>query len=363
VVKNTIPFKLISKKELNETGRYIAKNQYPSGAIPWFKKHILDPWDHVEAAMGLSIAGFIKQAKKAFMWMAKMQEPDGGFWPAYDDTIPLDKSRKESHHAPYLATGLYHYFLITKDIEFLYIMWEHVEAAIEFALNLQSPEGEIYWALLPENKIYKDSLITGCSSIYKSIESAILIAKKIGISKPKWIEAREELKFALTKKPYRFDRTWPSKKRFAMDWFYPVMCGVIRGSKARKRINEKWSIFVEQDLGCRCVSNEPWITVAESCELIIALLRAGMNSRAIKLFNWLHKNRDKDGAYWTGYQKELKIFWPEEKPTWTAGVLLLAADALLKLTPASNLFLQDWLITEPQIKKLISIKKGVSRNV
>ncbi|WP_461832927.1 hypothetical protein [Desulfothermus sp.] len=363
MVKNTFPFKLISKKELNETARYIAKNQYPSGAIPWFKKNILDPWDHVEAAMGLSIAGFIKQAKKAFMWMAKMQEPDGGFWPAYDDTVPLDKSRKESHHAPYLATGLYHYFLITKDIEFLYTMWEHVEAAIEFALNLQSLEGEIYWALLPENKIYKDSLITGCSSIYKSIESAILIARKIGISKPKWIEAREELKLALTKKPHRFDRTWPSKNRFAMDWFYPVMCGVIRGNQARKRINEKWSIFVEQDLGCRCVSDEPWITVAESSELVIALLGAGMNSRAIKLFNWLHKNRDKDGAYWTGYQKELKIFWPEEKPTWTAGVLLLAADALLKLTPASNLFLQNWLITQPQIKKLISVKSGVSRNV
>ncbi len=298
--------------------------------------------------MGLSVAGMVNEAKKAFSWMAKMQETDGGYWPGYDDTIPLDKSRKESHHAPYLATGLYHYYLITGDIEFLYKMWESVEAAIEFALKLQSPQGEIYWASLPENKIYKDALITGCSSIYKSLECAILIAKEIGINRPHWIEAREELKCALLEKPHRFDRTWPSKERFAMDWFYPVMCGVIRGSAARKRINEKWCIFIDEELGCRCVSDEPWITVAESCELVMALLAVSMNSRAIKLFNWLHKNRDKDGAYWTGYQKELRIFWPKEKPTWTAGVLLLAADALLKLTPAANLFLQDWLFQQDE---------------
>jgi len=357
VLKNSLPFKLTSKRDLNETAKYIARNQYPSGAIPWFRKTILDPWDHIEAAMGLSVAGLVEQAKKAFIWMAKMQEPDGGHWPAYEDTIPVDKSRKESHHAPYLATGLYHYFLITRDRKFLSTMWEHVEAAIEFALNLQGPDGEVYWAILPENKIYKDSLITGCSSIYKSIECAILIAREIGITKPRWIEAREELKIALTQKNHLFDRTWPSKKRFSMDWFYPVMCGVIRGSQAKKRINEKWPIFVEQGLGCRCVSDEPWITVAESCELVIALLGARMNSRAIKLFNWLHKNRDKDGAYWTGYQKELKIFWPKEKPTWTAGVLLLAADALLKLTPASNLFLEDWLILKPLLKRNWFFKK------
>ncbi len=344
MVKTEIfPLKFISRDEIISTAQYIKENQYPSGGIPWFKGGVLDPWDHVESAMGLTVAGFYKEAKDAYRWMARMQESDGGYWPGYDDTYPLDKSRKESHHAPYLATGVFHYYLITQDQEFLFEMWEHVEAAIEFALRLQSREGEIYWALLPEDKIYRDALITGCSSIYKSLECGILIAREIGIKKYEWIHARERLRYALIKKPHRFDRTWPKKDRYAMDWFYPILCGLYEGKAAKKRINQRWNQFIEHGLGCRCVNDEPWITVAESCELVISLLAAQMNLTAFQLFSWLGKNRDKDGAYWTGYQKELKIFWPEEKPTWTAGVLLLAVDALMKLSPGADLFVKVFL--------------------
>ena len=53
-------------------------------------------------------------------------------------------------------------------------------------------------------------------------------------------------------------------------------------------------------LGCRCVSDEPWVTIAESCELTIALIAAGDFSKASELFSWLHRWRLKDGSYWTG---------------------------------------------------------------
>ncbi|MCF8107152.1 MAG: hypothetical protein K9K64_16880, partial [Desulfohalobiaceae bacterium] len=39
-----------------------------------------------------------------------------------------------------------------------------------------------------------------------------------------------------------------------------------------------------------------------------------------------------------GYQTELGRYWPEERPTWTAGAVLLAADALARVTPAAELF-------------------------
>jgi hypothetical protein len=32
------------------------------------------------------------------------------------------------------------------------------------------------------------------------------------------------------------------------------------------------------------------------------------------------------------------LLWPDEKPTWTAGAILLAADALTEHTPAAKLF-------------------------
>ena len=33
------------------------------------KKIKLDPWDHIEAAMGLSVAGKKEEAESAFLWL------------------------------------------------------------------------------------------------------------------------------------------------------------------------------------------------------------------------------------------------------------------------------------------------------
>ncbi len=340
VKKIFAPSGFLSRREIEETAEYIKGVQLSSGAIPWFPGGIVDPWDHVESAMGLASVGFLKEAKRAYMWMKRIQESDGSFYPAYDDIQPVDTSRRESHHAPYLATGIYHYFLITGDMDFLKEMWPSVEAAVEFALSLQGREGEIYWASLPGENVYEDALITGCSSIYKSLECALLLADLLGAYRKRWLEARYALGEAILNRPYCFDRTWESKRRFAMDWFYPVLCGIVRGIEAKKRLKERWDIFIQEGLGCRCVMDEPWVTVAESCELVLSLLGVGEYLRALELFSWLQKSRDEGGGYWTGYQFEEGIFWPKEKPTWTAGVLLLAVDALMRLSPAWNLFVQ-----------------------
>ena len=88
------------------------------------------------------------------------------------------------------------------------------------------------------------------------------------------------------------------------------------------------------------MSDEPWVTVAESCELTLALLAAGEHAKALSLFSWLHQFMDDDGGYWTGYNFRDKVIWPREKTTWTAGVILLAADALTEHSPASKLFIE-----------------------
>lgn len=317
---------------------YIAEVQLPSGAIPWFPGGVLDPWDHVEAAMGLAVCGFYPQARQAYLWLAENQEPDGGFWPAYADTQPLDTTRKESHHAPYAATGLWHYYLLTRDLDFLRQMWPCVEAGLDLACNMQSRHGEISWALLPDGSITPDALVTGCSSIYKSLECGLLIARELRLEMPRWQRVRQGLGQALRQKPWRFDRTWPSKQRYAMDWFYPVLCGVYLQTEAKQRLSSRWEDFVLPDLGCLCVDDQPWITVAESCELVLALLAADQYSQAARVFSWLHHSRDQQGAYWTGFQEKLGIYWPREKPTWTAAAVLLAADALAGATAAADLF-------------------------
>ena len=160
-----------------------------------------------------------------------------------------------------------------------------------------------------------------------------------------WVEARRRLGVALRTKPERFDRTWASKSRYAMDWFYPIITGWITGAEAKERIHGRWQEFIEPGLGCRCEIQEPWVTVAESCELTLALLAAGERAKAAEVFAWLTQWRAGNGAWWTGYQLVEDMLWPDEKPTWTAGAILLAADALTGHTAASDLFLT---VREPE---------------
>ena len=94
------------------------------------------------------------------------------------------------------------------------------------------------------------------------------------------------------------DQTWSSKEDM-MDWFYPVLAGVIRKEKALKRINQRWDEFVET-AGCRCVSDQPWVTVVETCELVMALNCIGdrVESRdIIQLVESIQGSRF--GSYWT----------------------------------------------------------------
>tara|TARA_R110002110_G_scaffold205066_7_gene417124 strand:+ start:261888 stop:262958 length:1071 start_codon:yes stop_codon:yes gene_type:complete len=329
---------LYPQEFLRPTVDFILSTQLQSGEIPWFEGGYADPWDHVEAAMGLSIGGEYDAARRAYQWLADRQLEDGSWWASYRDTVVDNAARRETNFVAYIACGVWHHFLVTGDRQFLLDLWPTVERAIGFVLSLQTPHGEIHWAVNGEGKPKEDALVTGCSSIYKSLECAHNIAVTLGEPRSEWRAARQRLGDALRHKPERFDRTWESKARYSMDWFYPVLSGALPAAEARVRLAARWDEFVEDRLGCRCVADEPWVTVAESCELVMALLAAGDHARAVEVYSWLHQWRAKDGSYWTGYQLVEDLLWPDEKPTWTAGAILLAADALTGHTPASQLF-------------------------
>jgi len=320
------------------TADYILRVQQSSGAIPWFDGGTLDPWDHVESAMGLSIGGHLDQARAAYEWLARQQHEDGYWLAAYQDDAVVDGTRAETNFVAYAATGVWHHYLVSGDEGFLVRLWPTVARALDFVLGLQSPHGEIYWALDTRTGINKDALVTGCSSIYKSLECGIRIAAALGLPTQSWQKARERLGDALRRRPERFDRTWESKARYSMDWFYPILTGVVSGAAARQRLAERWDEFVDAELGCRCVADQPWVTIAESCELTLACLAAGETQRARELFGNLTRYQVEDGSWWTGYAFADDVMWPDERPTWTAGAVLLAIDALEALTPASGLF-------------------------
>ena len=316
---------------------FILKTQCSDGSIPWFTGGHLDPWDHAEAAMGLSIAGRYDEAVAAYKWSADNQLESGSWWAKYVDGQPVmdDESRYETNFIAYIATGVWHHYLITENRSFLEQMWPCVESAIDYVLSHQADSGTITWAIDHAGIPKADALVTGCSSIYKSIECAINIAFVLQQHKPEWISGRAALGNAMRHHPERFDQ---SKSRYSMDWFYPILTGVYQGQRAQDHIHQHWDTFVKDGMGCLCVSDEPWVTIAESCELTMALIAAGKHESATELFSWLHQYRCDDGVHWTGYQYHLDLLWPNEQPTWTAGAVLLAADALCDATPASKIF-------------------------
>src|SRR3989339_480790 len=320
--------------DLELTADFIAGLQKPNGEIPWSKGGKTDPWDHVESAMGLAVAGRIAEARKAYQWLQETQLPDGSWWSATRDGVPEDRT-KDSNISSYMAVGLYHFFLIAGDMRFIHHCWRTMEKGVDYAVGLQAETGEVAWAKNGEGVTDTMALLTGSSSIYMSIKCAIAVAALLNKKRPDWEAALGKLGEAISDRPHLFNMM---KARFSMDWYYPVLCGAVRGEEARNRIDRLWEKFVVPDWGVRCVSDRPWVTIAEAAELVLTLVAIGERERARIIFNWIIDKRNEEGSYWMGVTFPDGVIWPEEKTSWTAAAVILACDALYNITPAGRIF-------------------------
>lgn len=320
----------------------IASTQRDDGDIPWSPGDKTDPWDLVESAMGLSIGGHFKRAEAAFRWLREKQQPDGSWYASYRNGQPEDRTF-DTNMSSYLAVGLFHYYLITGNLDFIKSMWPSIRGGINFALSLQTPRGEIYWAKSPEGEIDPMALLTGSSSIYLSLKCALAIAHLLGADMPQWRSSLTRLGHAIKYQPHLFN---VAKSRFSMDWFYPVLSGAVTGLNAQKRIDKHWKKFIAEGLGVKCVADEPWVTIAESCELVMALAAMGNENAAQVIFSWIHDKCFDDGSYWCGFTYPNMVVWPAEKITWTNAAVLMATDALFNLTPAGGIFNHDFWKSE-----------------
>ena len=80
---------------LNHLGEYIINLQLLSGAIPSNQDGSHDPWDHLEAIMGLTTLGYKDQALKGFDWMIANQNEDGSWYNLYKDKDPLELNKQK----------------------------------------------------------------------------------------------------------------------------------------------------------------------------------------------------------------------------------------------------------------------------
>lgn len=315
-----------------DTARSIAAAQEPSGAIPWFPGGHTDPWDHVESAMALTAAGFLEEARAAYAWSLRTQRADGS-WPIRVCEGVIEDANTDTNFCAYLATGVWHYVRVTGDRSFAREYWPAVRRALDHVLTAQNELGAIGWAIGPDG-VLPEALVTGCSSIYHSLRCGLALAEYLAVPQPDWEIAAARLRHALLAHPEAFT----AKDRYSMDWYYPILCGVRRGQTAAAHLRAHWSTFVVGGLGIRCVSDNPWVTGAETCELVLALDTIGARTAALRQFTAMQHLRDTDGSYWTGYVYPDDAYWPEEHTTWTAGAVILAADALSNTTGGSGIF-------------------------
>ena len=327
---------VLTPAELAATVDAIARVQADDGRIPWVPDGKADPWNLVEAAMALDVGGRHDEAARAYAWLLRMQLPNGG-WHAYYVGDGVSDATLDTNISAYVATGAWHHYLSTDDASFLRQMWPVVEAAIDHVLEFQAPSGEIAWRA---DDPADGALLTGSSSIHLSLRCAIAIAERLGHERPDWELSAAALATAIAHRPDVF----MDKSRWAMDWYYPILGGVLRGEAARRRIEDGWAAFVVEGLGVRCVSDRPWVTAAETCELVMALDAIGETDRAREVFGWVRFLRHADGGYWCGMNFEGERFdepgeyFTADQPTWNSAAVVLAAHALDGSGPAAGLF-------------------------
>lgn len=329
---------VMSADDVLATARSIVRQQEASGAVPWFAPtggvpgHV-DVWNHVEAAMALTVAGLRTEARRAYEFVRATQRPDGS-WPAKWVLGEVVEHGGESNHAAYVAVGVWHELVMTGDEAFAELMWPTVRRAIDYTLGLQTVRGEILWIRHPGGADADHALLTGCSSIYQSLRCAVALGERLGRPQPDWELAADQLGHVVAEHPEAF----ADKSRWSMDWYYPVLTGPVRGEAARHRLDAHWDTFVVAEMGCRCVSDQPWVTAAETSELVMALDAAGEHDRALELFTHIQFLRHEDGSYWTGWQFANERHFPGDRSTYTAAAVILAADALAGETPGATIF-------------------------
>jgi hypothetical protein len=330
---------VISAAQVAQTVDAIASVQQADGNIPWVPGGHTDPWNLVESAMALDVGGKYAEAERAYDWLRTVQRKDGA-WHSYYQGDAVKEHFLDTNVTCYVANGVWHHYRCTGDTGFLEELFPVVERAIDFALDNQHSTGEIEWDADPARVDGKGALLTGSSSIYSSVRCAIAAAERLGHERPDWELSLGSLAIAIAHRPERF----LEKERWAMDWYYPILGGVLRGHAAEARIASRWDTFVVPGRGVRCVSDQPWVTAAETCELVMALDAIGLEERAHALFGDVQFLRHDDGSYWTGMNfdgdrfDEPGEYYTAEQPTWNSAAVVLAANALGGHGPTAGLF-------------------------
>lgn len=325
---------VLSRDEIATTADHLVSLQLASGMIPWFTGAHCDPWNHVETAMALDVAMRHQEAALAYRWLAETQRDDGSWHNFYRSDGSVEETKLDTNVCAYIATGVWHHWLCTTDRNMVGDLWPTVQRALDWVLSLRRSDGTILWAIEPAERPWDYALLTGSSSIQLSLRYGFALSEILGNPRPDWRAAAHQLCTVIRDQPTAFE----PKTRWAMDWYYPVLTGALTPPNATVRLARGWEAFLLPERGIRCVSDEPWVTASETAECALAHVAAGQMERAAELLSWTRLHRCTDGGYWTGIvYPDHELFPADERSSYTAAAVILAADAIAGTTPACHI--------------------------
>ena len=210
---------VLSADEIVATAGHLASLQTPSGLIPWFPGGHSDPWNHVESAMALDIAGLHDEAERAYGWLAEHQRADGSwhnyYWP--DGTI--DEDKLDTNVCAYVATGR------------VAPLAAHLGAGVpgrpladgRASARLRAASAPSRWLGVVghgsrRHPHWDYALLTGTSSIQHALRCGAALAEVVGEPHPEWIAAADVMQRAIVN-----DRTRSSRRR-AGRWTGTTRC-------------------------------------------------------------------------------------------------------------------------------------------
>ena len=284
--------------------------------------------------MALLVGGEVEAAEAAYDWCVGTQRDDGS-WPMKIVGGEVEDASGETNMSAYLAIGVWHHWLVRRDLGLRRAGCGRRTARPRLRRRHAAARGGIAWS---QQGRRRRSTTTRCSPAARASTTRCAAASRsptpLDDPQPDWELAGGRLAHAL-----REHRDLFVDKADVLDGL--VLPGPRRSASAAPGratlLAAAGTTSSCQGSASAASTTNPWVTGAETCELVIALDALGDRERAWQLFADMQHLRHDDGLYWTGYVfRRATSSGRHEQTTYTSAAVILAADALSRHTPGSG---------------------------
>ena len=249
--------------DLKSAKDWILANQNEKGAILWDQTGKWDYWDHCECLIALAIYQEWEAFDKGIHFCLGQLDDKGLVKSEYINE-KVTKAFNEAHHTAYIFLPLLQKYLVDQDLDYLKSFRTQIHFIYATLKKFKAEDGFYFWAQ-DESGFSDNSLITATCSIELSRRAYNRICEILGDTD--CLDTSEAITSSSLKSK-NFNRDGIDRSRFSMDAYYPLLCNCGNKSDAEKVLQK----FYVEGMGVKCVVEEPWITLAESSECVIACL-------------------------------------------------------------------------------------------